>query len=90
MSAPLNPMAYPCLDSNGYGLSMRDPGMSLRDAVAIAALPAIITATSNGQHRPGANLEGATIAEAIVHDALEMADAFLAARIQSPTEGTEE
>lgn len=38
MDKPNNPQAYPCLDSNGYGLSMRDPGMSLRDWFAGQAL----------------------------------------------------
>ena len=33
-----NLRAYPCLDSNGYGLSMRDPGMTLRDYFAGQAL----------------------------------------------------
>jgi hypothetical protein len=38
-----NPQAFPCLDSSGYGLSMRDPGMTLRDYYAGQALanPAI-------------------------------------------------
>lgn len=55
-------------------------GMMLRDQFALAALPAIITATSNGQHHPGTNLEGATIIEAIAHDAYELADAMLRER----------
>ena len=33
-----NPQAYPCLDNNGSGLSMRDPGMTLRDWFAGQAL----------------------------------------------------
>lgn len=78
---PENPQAYPCLDDSGFGsLSMRDPGMTLRDRIAIAALPAIITATSNGQHQPGANLEGATITEGMAHDAYAVADAMLRER----------
>ena len=35
---PENPQAYPCLDSSGYGLSMRDPGMTLRDYFAGQAI----------------------------------------------------
>jgi len=33
-----NPQAFPCLDSSGYGLSMHDPGMTLRDWFAGQAL----------------------------------------------------
>lgn len=35
---PYNPQAYPCLDSSGDGLYMRDPGMTLRDWFAGQAL----------------------------------------------------
>lgn len=34
-----NPQAFPCLDDSGSGLSMRDPGMTLRDYFAGQALP---------------------------------------------------
>lgn len=30
--------AFPCLDSEGFGLSMRDPGMTLRDYFAAKAM----------------------------------------------------
>ena len=39
---PENPQAFPCLDDNGNGLYMRDPGMTLRDYFAGQALPAAI------------------------------------------------
>jgi hypothetical protein len=81
---PENPPAFP---SHAGDPEMTDPqnriscgGMTLRDYFAAAALPAIIAATSNGQHLPGHNLEGATIAEAIAHDAYVMADAMLRER----------
>jgi len=37
-----NPQAFPCLDNSGegFGLSMRDPGMTLRDWFAGQALAA--------------------------------------------------
>lgn len=38
MSAPENPPAFPCLDNNGEGLSMRFFGMTLRDHYAGLAL----------------------------------------------------
>lgn len=38
VSAPENPQAFPCLDNDGYALSMRDPGMTLRDWFAGQAL----------------------------------------------------
>ena len=31
---PNNPQAFPCLDNDGFMLSMRDPGMTLRDWLA--------------------------------------------------------
>lgn len=37
-----NPQAFPCLDSSDGGLSMRDPGMTLRDYFAGQAMAAII------------------------------------------------
>lgn len=58
-------------------------GMSLRDAFAMAALPAIITATSAGQHWAGGNMPGkdeASMAERIAFDSYEVADAMLAQR----------
>ena len=73
-----NPQAYPCLDNNGSGLSMRDPGMTLRDWFAGQALGAIITATSNGQHYPAR--EGRSLIQGMTQDAYELADAMLAHR----------
>jgi hypothetical protein len=53
---------------------------ALRDKFAIQALPAIIAATSAGQHVPQM-LEGEThIRFAMARNAYEMADAMLAAR----------
>lgn len=43
---PDNPQAYPCLDSSGDGLSMRDPGMTLRDWFAGQALVGYLAGTA--------------------------------------------
>lgn len=57
------------------------PGMTLRDWFAGQAIPAIIAATSAGQHNPGMKVpQGATIVEGMAHDAYELADAMLEAR----------
>ena len=53
---------------------------TLRDEIAIAALPAIIAATSAGQHHPQMREGDVVIASAIARDAYGMADAFMAAR----------
>lgn len=37
-----NPQAFPCLDDSGCGLSMRDPGMTLRDWFAGQALAGLL------------------------------------------------
>ena len=69
-----NPQAYPCLDSSGCGLSMRDPGMTLLDYFAGQALPAVIAATSAGQHQ----LTGTgTVHDMIAQDAYRLAAAML-------------
>jgi hypothetical protein len=60
-------------------LAANRTGMSLRDAAALAALPAIITATSAGQHDP-ATKHGCRVEEAMARDAWLIADAFIAAR----------
>lgn len=73
MSALTNPAAFPCVHDRHL-----QEGMSQREYFAAAALPAIISATSNGQHVPAPHLEGATIIERIAHDAYAMADAMLA------------
>lgn len=58
-----------------------ETGMTLRDWFAGQAIPAIIAATSAGQHNPGMKVpQGATIIERMAHDAYELADAMLEAR----------
>jgi len=71
MSDIENPQAYPCLDSSGYGLSMRDPGMTLRDYFAGQSLAAGIQWTLVNE--TGGASEIASIA-------YEIADAMLAQR----------
>jgi len=53
--------------------------LSFREYIALEALPAIIAATSAGQHQPGAGYapDGANIDARICFDAFRMADAFL-------------
>jgi len=72
MSDIENPQAYPCLDSSGYGLSMRDPGMTLRDyfagQVAPTALAWSIDECDDDHHIMAAKL------------AYQFADAMLAQR----------
>lgn len=86
MSEAQNPQAYPCLDfSEGIGLSMRDPGMTLRDYFAGQALPAVIKATSDGNHTSKHILSGAAqnAPQAFAMDAYEIADAMLAERTRT-------
>lgn len=77
MSAPHDPPAFPNTGNSNWSMEPTK-GMSLREFVAATVLPSIITVTSAGQHLPGVNLEGATMAERLVHDAFEIADAFIA------------
>ena len=55
-------------------------GMSLRDWFAGQALPAVIAATSAGQHMPATRDSDTHIAFAITRGAYFIADAMLAAR----------
>lgn len=74
---PYNPQAFPCLDSSYGELSLREPGMTLRDYIAVAALPAVVAATSAGQHM----LSGVgTVHDMIAQDAYLLADAMLRER----------
>lgn len=57
-------------------------GMSLREYYAGQALPAIIAATSAGQHQPSIRESDTHIVFAIARDAYFMADAMLAARAE--------
>lgn len=66
-----NPQAFPCLDSSGDGLSMRDPGMTLRDWFAGQALAGMLA--SEAGIPPYSNSWAA-------ERAYQMADAMLAAR----------
>jgi hypothetical protein len=59
-------------------------GMSLRDWFAGQALPAVIAATSAGQHQPHVE-PGQTQEQAMAVDAYALADAMLAARQKGPT-----
>lgn len=80
---PENPPAFPWLvvESATNGGS----GMDLRDWFAGMALPAVIAATSAGQHQPGTGFDDPRPMTArMACDAYELADAMLAARAQEP------
>ena len=64
----------------GFGNPRYDAaGMSLRDYFAGQALPAVITATSAGQHRPMRD-DGLDLVRSMARDAYEIADAMIEAR----------
>lgn len=73
---PYNEPAFPVTDAS----AVQYYGLSARDVFAMAALPAIITATSGGLHTPAPHLEGATVIERIAKDAYLIADAMLRER----------
>ncbi len=72
---PDNPQAYPCLDSSGDGLSMRDPGMTLRDWFAGQALTSTMRLVTSRE-----SVEGESMAQTFARRAYELADAMLAER----------
>lgn len=73
MSAPENPPAFPCLDNNGDGLSMRYFGMTLRDHFAGQALTGFVTLA----HPDGEPIMGAADTAKACYN---YADAMLAER----------
>ena len=75
------PQAFPCLDSSGYGLSMRDPGMTLRDWFAGQALPSVMHLCAKDTLAPGQSL-----LQSFAGKAYDIADAMLAARTTKPGE----
>jgi hypothetical protein len=79
-------------DRDGHGdvidaYTVASGGMSMRDYFAGMALPAIITATSAGQHMPTMREGEPHIRFAIARDAYDMADAMLAAKAEGRTNG---
>lgn len=73
------PQAFPCLDrSEGMGLSMRDPGMTLRDWFAGQALVSLANEHHGNDWGPGGIEHGPRCAR----KAYAIADAMLAARGQ--------
>ena len=74
-----NPQAFPCLDDSGCGLSMRDPGMTLRDWFAGQALTSTMLLVTGHESEPG---EG--MAQTFARRAYELADAMLEARKAKP------
>jgi len=85
MSQTENPSAFPIADvrtHDGFGIREGSPGMTLRDYFAAHAVPAIIIATSAGQHQPGGFADTRPMHERMAEDAYLVADAMLAARSQ--------
>jgi len=76
---PDNPPAFPNTGNSTWSLQPTD-GMTLRDWFAGQALPAIISATSAGQHQPLMPGNGVTLIQAMARDAYDLADAMLAER----------
>lgn len=70
---PDNPQAYPCLDS--YGLSIYDPGMTLRDWFAGHALTSTMRLVTSCE-----SVDGESMAQTFARRAYELADAMLAER----------
>lgn len=59
-------------------------GLTMRDWFAGQALPAVIAATSAGQHNPRRDAGEVGILSSMALDAYDIADAMLAARSTSP------
>jgi hypothetical protein len=82
-----NPSAFPFQASNDHDALTPEYGMTLRDWFAGQALPAVIRATSAGQHIPkawqglGFDEPGCPIEQAMAADAYAIADAMLASRL---------
>ena len=76
-----NPPAFPTIGNVAYNSEWdTEHGMTLRDWFAGRALPAIISATSAGQHQPGVMGDDRSIQTRMAEDAYKLADAMLAAR----------
>ena len=71
--------AFPCEDHYNPRGEFHQTGMTLRDWFAGQALPAIIAATSAGQHDPSAK-HGKGVVGSMAADAYEIADAMITAR----------
>lgn len=74
-----NPQAFPCLDSSCGGLSMRDPGMTLRDWFAGQALTSTMRLVTGSESEAGE-----TMAQTFARRAYALADAMLAERERKP------
>ena len=83
MSAPENPPAFPVRIESPMGVIDIKEGMTLRDWFAGQIIPAIVAATSAGQHSPirgGGEQGNEAIEKAMARDAYSLADAMLAER----------
>lgn len=76
-----NPLAF---SRPGFGNPAGyEDGMTLRDYFAAKALPAVVVATSSGQHHPiRAGSAEKFLVAAMAHDSYELADAMLAERLK--------
>lgn len=80
MSDIPNPQAYPCLDSNCGELSMRDPGMTLRDWFAGQCDVSAYSPLAAFEHAHGKKPTIAEFAEYLASIRFIEADAMLRAR----------
>lgn len=76
---PAYPNAWIETNQHGVQYPMVHDGMRLRDALAIGALPGIITSVSAGQHMLDLRA-GETMNHAIARGAYALADAMLVVR----------
>lgn len=70
-----NPQAFPCLDHNGFELTMRDSGMTLRDWFAGQALCSIPLRNWDAENR-----DPSEVISSWARCAYNVADAMLDAR----------
>lgn len=73
-----NPQAYPCLDSSCGELSMRDPGMTLRDYFAGQALAGWLASYDGHSAHPCES--GHDTASSLARLSYQLSDAMLAER----------
>jgi len=79
-----NPQAFPCTGEGYQSDLYTQKGMTLRDWFAGQVIPAVIAATSAGQHQ----LIGVgTVHDMIAQDAYRLADAMLAERTKAQPDG---
>lgn len=75
--------AFPCHERGGAGagpLDLTDPGMTLRDAFALAALPEVLREWREDREKHDASADFESDAPLVADDCYIVADAMLEAR----------